>query len=177
MRSGKVPKTRLRQSVAPDFQKSLQEGLLVAPKARVVLDTSLPSGVAAGLLHRTCFNLIRVIPRSAFLLLAFLQSFRLKRSLEPCVLPSLEASIIAAAAGFSFSPVIRATQTSMLSRVPDVAMELVPALTALHHILDLNHQGGVTPGGKSSLVLGRQQGSPCPSPVKGAVALRCNHTN
>lgn len=67
-----------------------------------------PSDLAAGLFPMTCFNSIRVIPRSAFLLPAALQLLRQKGSLEPRVLPAPEDFIIAGAAGLSFSPITRA---------------------------------------------------------------------
>lgn len=69
-----------------------------------------PSDLAAGLFPMTCFNSIRVIPRSAFLLPAALQLLRQKGSLEPRVLPAPEDFIIAGAAGLSFSPITRAMQ-------------------------------------------------------------------
>lgn len=102
-----------------------------------------PSGVAAGLFPMTCFNPIKVIPRSAFLLPAALQLLRQEGSLEPCVLPSPEDFIIAAATGLSFSNnQSNAIEISVLSVAPDVWMEPVPTLGCFALYFGFKPSGG-----------------------------------
>lgn len=131
-----------------------------------------PSGVAAGPFLMTCFNSIRVIPRSAFLL-PFLIAPQAKRVPGALCSPFSRRFYNCCCRRTFFSPNNQnnTIQISVLRLVPDAKMEPVPCPAALCCILDLNHQVGITLGDNPSPVAGSFQESLCAFPMKGLFVL------
>ena len=165
-----MPKTRFRQSLVPEFQKSLLEGLLDAPK---VLDACVPIRCCSWSVPHDLLQLNKGYSQVYFFTACRLIAPQAKRVPRVLCSPFSRRFYNCCCRRTFFFPnnQSNAIQISVLSLAPDVEMEPLPTSTALHCISDLNHQVGITLGDNPSLVSGSFQGSPCASPMKGLFML------
>lgn len=165
-----MPKSRFRQSLVPEFQKSQLEGFLDAPK---VLDACVPIRCCSWSVPHDLLQLNKGYSQVCFFTACLLIAPQAKRVPGALWSPFSRRFYNCCCRRTFFSPNNQnnAIQISALSLVPDAKMEPVPTPAALCCILDLNHQVGITLGDNPSLVAGSFQGSLCAFPMKGLFVL------